>query len=179
MRQKNQVELNLGTGRNGEAPSTAVQETEARAAKTDIESRAALVGPSMEAIVERLNLKKALARVKRNKDAPGIDGPSVADLASYLKEHAQLLEGTYKPQPVRRVEIPKATGGTRPLGIPTVLDRLIQQAVMQVLRADWDGTFSEASFGFRPGRSAHQAVARAQELIASGHDHVVDIDHTR
>jgi RNA-directed DNA polymerase len=116
----------------------------------------------MEAIVERSNLKKALARVKRNKGAPGIDGPSVADLASYLKEHAQLLEGTYKPQPVRRVEIPKATGGTRPLGIPTVLDRLIQQAVMQVLRADWDGTFSEASFGFRPGRSAHQAVARAQ-----------------
>jgi RNA-directed DNA polymerase len=181
MRQKNQVELNLGTGGTGEARHAAAQETEARAARTDIESRAVLVGPSMEAIVERENLKKALAQVKRNKGAPGIDGMRVGDLAAYLKEHwptirEQLLEGTYKPQPVRRVEIPKATGGTRPLGIPTVLDRLIQQAVMQVLQADWDPTFSEASFGFRPGRSAHQAVARAQELIASGHATVVDID---
>jgi RNA-directed DNA polymerase len=181
MRQKNQVDLSLGTGTRGEAPKTAAQEAETRAAKTDIESRAALVGPSMEAIVERENLKKALVQVQRNKGASGIDGMRVEDLARYLKEHwptirSQLLEGTYKPQPVRRVEIPKATGGTRPLGIPTVLDRFIQQAVMQVLQADWDRTFSEASFGFRPGRSAHQAVARAQELIASGHDVVVDID---
>jgi RNA-directed DNA polymerase len=181
MQQKKQVELSLSTGTRGEAPKTAAQEAEARAAETDIEGRAALVGPSMEAIVERENLKKALAQVKRNKGAPGIDGMSIDDLAAHLKEHwptirGQLLEGTYKPQPVRRVEIPKATGGTRPLGIPTVLDRFIQQAVMQVLQADWDRTFSEASFGFRPGRSAHQAVARAQELIASGHDVVVDID---
>jgi RNA-directed DNA polymerase len=181
MRQKNQVELNLGTGGTGEARNAAARGTEARAVRTDIESRAALVGPSMEAIVERANLKKALAQVRRNKGAPGVDGMRVDDLAAYLKDHwptirEQLLEGTYKPQPVRRVEIPKATGGTRPLGIPTVLDRFIQQAVMQALQADWDPTFSEASFGFRPGRSAHQAVARAQELIASGHDHVVDID---
>ena len=180
MRQKNQVKLNLDTGAKGEALSAAVQETEARAARTDIESRAA-VGPSMEAIVERNNLKKALARVKANKGAAGIDGMTFEDLGPYLKEHwptirAQLLDGTYRPQPVRRVEIPKASGGQRPLGIPTVLDRFIQQAVMQVLQADWDGTFSEASFGFRPGRSAHQAVARAQDLIASGHDTVVDID---
>ena len=180
MRQKNQVELNLGTGTKGEALSTAVQETEASAARTDIESRAA-VGPSMEAIVERNNLKKALAQVKRNKGAAGIDGMTVDDLGPYLKEHwptirAQLLEGTYKPQPVRRVEIPKASGGMRPLGIPTVLDRFIQQAVMQVLQADWDGTFSETSFGFRPGRSAHQAVERAQAYIAAGHSFVVDID---
>ena len=123
----------------------------------------------MEAIVERENLKKALAQVKRNKGAAGIDGMSVDDLPAYLKEHwptirAQLLEGTYKPQPVRRVEIPKASGGTRPLGIPTVLDRFIQQAVLQVLQADWDRTFSEHSFGFRPGRSAHQAVERAQDV---------------
>jgi RNA-directed DNA polymerase len=181
MRRKNQVELNLGTGARGEALSAAVQETEARAARTDIESRAALVGPSMEAIVERENLKKALARVKRNKGAPGVDGMRVDDLAPYLKEHwptirAQLLEGTYKPQPVRRVEIPKASGGTRPLGIPTVFDRFIQQAAMQVLQAEWDRTFSEHSFGFRPGHSAHQAVERAQEYIASGHGLVVDID---
>jgi RNA-directed DNA polymerase len=122
-----------------------------------------------------------LARVKRNKGAAGIDGMSVEDLPAYLKEHwpairVQLLAGTYKPQPVRRVEIPKASGGTRPLGIPTVLDRFIQQAVMQVLQAAWDRTFSEMSFGFRPGRSAHQAVARAQEYVTSGHGVVVDID---
>jgi RNA-directed DNA polymerase len=135
----------------------------------------------MEAVVERENLKKALAQVKRNKGAAGIDGMNVDDLPAYLKEHwptirAQLLEGTYKPQPVRRVEIPKASGGMRPLGIPTVLDRFIQQTVMQVLQANWDPTFSEASFGFRPGRSAHQAVERAQAYIASGHSFVVDID---
>jgi RNA-directed DNA polymerase len=181
MRQKKQVELNLGTGARGEAASAAAQETEARAARADVESRAVFVGPSMEAIVERENLKKALAQVKRNKGAPGVDGMTVGSLAAHLKEHwptirAQLLEGTYQPQPVRRVEIPKASGGTRSLGVPTVLDRFIQQAVMGVLQADWDGTFSEASFGFRPRRSAHQAVERAQEHIASGHATVVDID---
>jgi RNA-directed DNA polymerase len=180
MRQKNQVKLNLDTGAKGEALSAAVQETEARAARTDVESRAA-GGPSMEAVVERNNLRRALARVKANKGAAGIDGMTFEDLAPYLKEHwptirAQLLDGTYEPQPVRRVEIPKASGGMRPLGIPTVLDRFIQQAVMQVLQADWDRTFSEASFGFRPGRSAHHAVERAQAYIASGHDVVVDID---
>jgi RNA-directed DNA polymerase len=180
MRQKNQIELNLGIGASGEAASAAAQETEARAAQACLE-RPAVAGPSMEAVVERENLKKALAQVKRNKGASGLDGMTVNELAPYLKEHwptirAQLLEGTYKPQPVRRVEIPKATGGTRSLGIPTVLDRFIQQAVMQVLQADWDGTFSETSFGFRPGCSAHQAVERAQTYIASGQAVVVDID---
>src|SRR5438105_3111254 len=180
MRQKNQVELNLGTGTRGEAPSAAAQEAEARAARACLE-RPAVAGPSMEAVVERENLKKALAQVKRNKGAAGVDGMTVGDLPAYLKEHwltirAQLLDGTYKPQPVRRVEIPKASGGTRLLGIPTVLDRFIQQAVMQVLQADWDGTFSETSFGFRPKHSAHQAVERAQAYIASGYAVVVDID---
>ena len=150
----------------GEARSAGTQGAEVRTARADVESRAA-DWPSMEAIVERENLRKALAQVKRNKGAPGIDGMTVEELGPYLKEHwlairAQLLAGTYKPQPVRRVEIPKASGGMRQLGIPTVLDRFIQQAVMQVLQQDWDRTFSEHSFGFRPGRSAHQAVAEAQ-----------------
>jgi RNA-directed DNA polymerase len=180
MRQKNQVELSLSTGARGEAPNCAAQETEARAARVCLE-RPAVTGPTMEAVTERENLRKALAQVKRNKGAAGVDGMSVEDLPTYLKEHwptirAQLLEGSYKPQPVRRVEIPKASGGTRPLGIPTVLDRFIQQATMQVLQADWDPTFSEASFGFRPKHSAHQAVERAQAYIASGYAVVVDID---
>ena len=180
MRQKNQVELNLSTGVTGEARSAAAQEPEARAAKTSLE-RPAVVGPSMEAVIGRENLKRALAQVKRNKGAAGIDRMSVDVLPAYLREHwptirAQLLDGTYQPKPVRRVEIPKASGGTRPLGIPTVLDRFIQQAIMQVLQADWDGTFCETSFGFRPGRSAHQAVEQAQAYIASGHAFVVDID---
>src|SRR5207302_1584618 len=170
----------LGTGAEGEARSAAAQEPEARTAKACLE-RPAVAGPSMEAIVERENLKKALAQVKRNKGAAGIDGMTVGDLPAYLKERwptirAQLLDGTYKPQPVRRVEIPKASGGMRSLGIPTVLDRFIQQAVMQVLQVDWDGTVSETSFGFRPKHSAHQAVARAQAYIASGYAVVVGID---
>src|ERR1700738_5254336 len=180
MRQKTELEITSQAGAAGEARSAGMEGTETRTADIQVESQAA-GGPWMEVIVERDNLRKALAHVKRNKGAAGIDGMSLDALAPHLKEHwpairAQLLEGTYKPQPVRRVEIPKASGGTRSLGIPTVLDRFIQQAVLQVLQAEWDPTFSEHSFGFRPKRSAHQAVARAQELIASGHDIVVDID---
>lgn len=180
MRQKDQSQLTLGPEAEGEAPSLAAEATEARAAKASLE-RPAVAGLSMEAILDRENLKAALARVRRNKGAAGVDGMGVADLPAHLERHwptirAQLLDGTYKPQPVRRVEIPKASGGVRPLGIPTVLDRFIQQAVMQVLQAEWDPTFSEASFGFRPGRSAHQAVARAQTYIAAGYGVVVDLD---
>jgi retron-type reverse transcriptase len=135
----------------------------------------------MERIVARDNLKKALAQVRRNKGAPGGDGMTVDDLAAHLKDHwpeirVQLLNGTYKPQPVRRVEIPKTSGGTRGLGMPSVLDRFLQQAAMQVLQEDWDPTFSPSSYGFRPGRSAHQAVAAAQQFIADGCHTVVDLD---
>jgi RNA-directed DNA polymerase len=169
MRQKTEPEITLQTGAMGEARSAGMEGTEARPANIEIESQAAH-GPSMEVIVERDNLRKALAQVKRNKGAAGVDDMSVDALAPHLKEHwpairAQLLEGTYRPQPVRRVEIPKASGGTRSLGIPTVLDRFIQQAVLQVLQAEWDPTFSEHSFGFRPKRSAHQAVARATSVF--------------
>lgn len=135
----------------------------------------------MEEVCERENLKAALRRVRRNKGSAGIDGMTVEQLPAYLKEHwpairVQLLTGTYRPQPVRRVEIPKPDGGQRKLGIPTVLDRFIQQAVLQVLQRDWDSTFSDSSYGFRPHRSAHQAVARAQAHIAAGFRWVVDID---
>jgi RNA-directed DNA polymerase len=135
----------------------------------------------MEGICERENLKEALKRVKANKGSPGVDGMTVGELPGYLKEHwpeirEQLLTGAYKPQPVKRVEIPKPDGGVRKLGIPTVLDRFVQQAVSQVLGRRWDRTFSEHSYGFRPGRSAHQAVAQAQQYIAEGHGWCVDLD---
>ncbi|MEX3946017.1 group II intron reverse transcriptase/maturase [Paraburkholderia sp. BR10937] len=136
----------------------------------------------MEEVCERENLKQALKRVKSNKGAPGVDGMTVQALPAYLREHwptirASLLEGTYQPQPVRRVEIPKPDGGgVRKLGIPSALDRLVQQAVLQVLQRQWDPTFSDSSYGFRPGRSAHQAVARAQGYIQAGYRWVVDLD---
>jgi RNA-directed DNA polymerase len=180
MRQKTQLDLAFPPVATGEARSSGMAGTEARAASVASESLA-VCGPSMEAIVERNNLRKALAQVRRNKGAPGIDGMTVDDLAAHLKDHwpaikAQLLDGTYKPLPVRRVEIPKASGGMRPLGIPTALDRFIQQAVLQVLQAAWDPTFSEHSHGFRPGRSAQGAVRAAQEYLAAGNRYVVDID---
>jgi RNA-directed DNA polymerase len=136
----------------------------------------------MEEVVERKNLMAALKKVRSNKGAPGVDGMTVDELGGYLKEHwpairESLLAGTCKPKPVKRVEIPKPDGsGVRKLGIPTVLDRFIQQAVLQVLQPRWDPTFSASSFGFRPGRSAHGAIAKAQEHIAQGHAWVVDID---
>jgi RNA-directed DNA polymerase len=134
-----------------------------------------------ERIWERNNLLTALKRVETNKGAPGIDGMRVEELRPYLKEHwleirKRLDEGKYRPSPVRRVEIPKPDGGIRLLGIPTVVDRLIQQAIAQVLTMLFEPTFSEHSYGFRPNRSAHGAVKAAQEYIRKGYDWVVDID---
>lgn len=136
----------------------------------------------MKEVCARENMLAAYRRVLRNAGAPGVDGMPVEELMAYCREHwgrirKELLEGTYKPRPVRRVEIPKPGGkGRRTLGIPTVLDRLIQQALLQVLTPIFDPTFSEDSYGFRPGRSAHDAVRRARDHMAVGHRWVVDLD---
>ncbi len=158
---------------------------------TGVEARAAInmpnnsgsvgEGPTMEEVLERENMLAAYKRVKSNKGSPGPDGMSVEELSGYLKQQwpdirDKLLAGTYQPQAVRRVSIPKPTGGERELGIPSVLDRLIQQAMLQVMQRRWDESFSEHSYGFRPGRSAHQAVAAAQAAIRQGRAWVVDLD---
>ena len=179
-REIRQGELAFMSEDRGEAPTSGSGGTEASAAERWTESPAKAAS-MMEAICSRENLTKALRQVKGNRGSPGIDGMTVRQLPGYrvrqwpaLRE--QLLAGAYRPQPVRRVEIPKPDGGVRKLGIPTVLDRFIQQAVMQVLQGQWDPTFSEHSYGFRPGRSAHQAVAQAQTHVAEGYRWVVDID---
>jgi RNA-directed DNA polymerase len=179
-RQKNQLVLAFAERDRSEAPNTSQEGTESPTAKCETE-RPARHEQLMEEVCERENCWQAYKRVKANKGSPGIDGMKVGDLSGYLKQHwpsirEQLLRGTYQPQPVRRVEIPKPDGGVRKLGIPTVLDRLIQQAVMQVLQRRWDPTFSEHSHGFRPKRSARQAVAKAQQYVAAGHRWVVDLD---
>jgi RNA-directed DNA polymerase len=134
-----------------------------------------------EAVFERGNMLTALKRVESNQGAAGVNGMEVKDLSGYLKAHwlevrGVLESGKYRPSPVRRVEIPKPEGGVRQLGIPTVLDRLIQQAIAQVLTPMFEQVFSRYSYGFRPGRSAHQAVQKSQEYIREGYDWVVDID---
>ena len=179
-RQKSQGELAFPMERRGEAPEAVGEGTETPMAERDTESPA-MTDRLMEEVCERGNVKKALRRVRSNRGSPGVDGMTVEELPGYLREHwpgirEQLLSGTYRPQPVKRVEIPKPGGGVRRLGVPTAADRLIQQAVLQVLQKYWDRTFSEHSYGFRPGRSAHQAVAQAQQYIAAGHPYVVDID---
>lgn len=165
---RDEVPMALG---GGSEPSAAKRESE-RPAKFDA---------LMEEICERRNLEEALRRVRANKGAAGVDGMTVDGLVEHLKQHwpiirEQLLAGDYEPQPVKRVEIPKPDGGVRKLGIPTALDRFIQQAVLQVLQQRWDPTFSPHSYGFRPGRSTHQAVAAAQGFIAEGYRWVVDLD---
>ena len=179
-RQKDQLELALAAESRGEAPTAADRGIESLAAERSIESPAG-TERLMEEVCERENLREALKRVRANGGSPGVDGMRTGKLADYLKDNwptirEQLLSGTYQPQPVRRVTIPKPDGGERKLGIPTVVDRFIQQAVLQVLQRRWDRTFSERSYGFRPSRSAHQAVAKAQEYLAEVNRWVVDID---
>ena len=135
----------------------------------------------MESIVDSANLDCAMARVIANGGAPGVDGMKVKDLEKYFERHVdritgELLSGTYRPQPVKRVEIPKPDGGVRKLGIPTAVDHVVQQAILLVLSPQWDETFSDNSFGFRPFRSAHDAVARAQSYLEEGYTWVVDMD---
>lgn len=179
-RQKNQTQLAFQFGEGSEAPETAAEGTETITVRRILESPAG-DQQQMEEIVGVENIREALKRVSANKGSPGIDGMTVEQLPEYIGGHwpairEQLLNGTYVPQPVKRVEIPKPDGGVRKLGIPTVRDRLIQQAVQQVLQRQWDPTFSEYSYGFRPERSAQQAVAQAQKYIAEGYTWVVDFD---
>jgi RNA-directed DNA polymerase len=182
-RQKNRPEQGVlafpAEGRS-DAPKAVAKGSETPMARRQSES---LAGTErlMEEVCEWENCKQALKRVKANKGGPGVDGMTVERLPEYLKQHEleigeQLRSGTYRPQPVKRVEKAKPDGGVRKLGIPTVLDRFVQQAVLQVLQKRWDPTFSEHSYGFRPGRSAKQAVRQAQQYIAEGNRWVVDFD---
>src|SRR5215471_17115345 len=178
-RQKIQLELALPGAREGEAGTALRRGTESLMAEGVAESPA--TERMMEEVCEAGNLRKALQQVRANKGAPGVDGMTVEKLAEYFTRHeaelrGQLLDGTYRPQPVRRVEIPKPDGGMRKLGIPSVKDRLVQQAMLQVMQRSFDASFSEHSYGFRPKRSAKQAVARAQEIIAAGRNFIVDLD---
>jgi RNA-directed DNA polymerase len=179
-RQKIQYSLALVPEGRGEAPGRGHQGTEPPVAKPAPE-RPAGAEQLMEEVCDRGNLVRAWKRVRSNRGSPGVDGMTIEGAKAYLREHwpnirSQLLSGTYQPQPVKRVEIPKPDGGVRKLGVPCVVDRLIQQALLQVLQERWDPTFSEHSYGFRPGRSAHQAVAQAQRYIAAGYAVVVDLD---
>ena len=179
-RQKRQLELAFARERTGEARSLARKGTESLRAENQTEPPAG-VDQLMEEVCETANLKKALGQVKRNGGAPGIDGITVEELPQYLITHwneirESLLSGEYRPKPVRRMEIPKHDGGKRLLGIPTALDRFVQQALMQVMQRRWEPTFSEHSHGFRPKRSAHGAITEAQSYIAEGYRWVVDID---
>ena len=179
-RQQIQYSLALEPGGRGEPPVSGHQGAEPFVAKPAPES-SAVTEQLMEEVCNRENLVRAWKRVRQNKGGPGVDGMTIDDAKDYLREHwpsirSQLLAGTYQPQPVKRVEIPKPDGGVRKLGVPCVVDRLIQQALLQVLQKQWDPTFSEHSYGFRPGRSAHQAVAQAQRYVAAGYSVVVDLD---
>src|SRR6202035_4507601 len=172
-RLKIQLRLDFSSAPTGETRQAGREDIESLSVVNESE-RPADTSRILEEVCERANLKEALRQVKGNKGSAGVDRMTVDQLGDYLKQHwpvirEQLLNGTYEPKPVRRVEIPKPDGGVRQLGIPTVLDRFIQQAVMQVLQRRWDSTFSNDSYGFRPERSAHQAVAQAQQYIRAGY----------
>src|SRR6266403_1869400 len=178
-RQQVQYALALERGGRGEPPVNGHQGAEPFVAKPAPES-SAVTEQLMEEVCNRENLVRAWKRVRQNKGGPGVDRMTIDDAKDYLREHwpsirSQLLAGTYQPQPVKRVEIPKPDGGVRKLGVPCVVDRLIQQALLQVLQEQWDPTFSEHSYGFRPGRSAHQAVAQAQRYVAAGYSIVARV----
>src|ERR1039457_6613897 len=179
-RSKNQEQLALPFVCGSEASVVDREGTEVPMARGETENPAGNQRV-MEEVCERENRRAALKRVRANQGSPGIDGMTVDELPEYLEQHwpairEQLLSGTYKPKPVLRVEIDKPDGGVRKLGIPTVVDRFVQQAVQQVLQKQWDPTFSEHSYGFRPGRSTKQAVAQAQQYIAEGYGWCVDFD---
>src|SRR5690554_7879381 len=165
------------SGDGGTEPA-AGEESQALAA---LAQQRALTQDLMERVASSANLNQAYKRVKANKGAPGVDGMTVSDLRSWIADNkdvlvAQLMRGDYRPQPVKRVEIPKPSGGMRQLGIPTVVDRLVQQAILQVLQPILEPNFSTSSFGFRPGRSAHDALAQAGKYVSQGYGIVVDLD---
>ncbi len=173
-----EADLRHDTPGEGGTGSGVIEELQASAAS---ESGRALTDRLMEEVCRFGNLSEALDRVKSNKGKPGIDGMTVDDLSPWVRKHMQslmsrLLDGSYRPSPVLGVKIPKPGGGERQLGIPTVVDRLVQQAILQVLTPLIDPTFSESSYGFRPGRSAHQALLKAKEYVAEGRNIVVDVD---
>jgi group II intron reverse transcriptase/maturase len=174
------VQTELALDDMGEAPVVRRSGEAGRAAREKERSGSEHL-QRMEQVVARENATEALKRVRRNKGSPGIDGMSVNGLTPYLREHwatirEQLLAGTYQPNAVKRQLIPKSGGGMRELGIPTVLDRFVQQLLLQVLQPVLDPTFSEHSHGFRPGRRAHDAVCKAQQYIRDGRQWVVDVD---
>ena len=168
----------LETGEAGGQPGPVGEQ---QATSVSEGNRALVTDALMERVCEAKNLNRAFRRVKSNRGSPGVDSMTVQDLGPWLKVNkeelvASLLAGSYQPRAVREVEIPKPGGGVRQLGIPTVVDRLVQQAILQVLDPEWDGTFSESSYGFRRGRSAHDALRAAQGYVAEGRTIVVDLD---
>lgn len=169
-------------GKSGESGTGTVLQVEQQISKA-LSATEDLAANLMEKVCTRANLNKAYKRVRSNKGAPGVDGMTVQELGDWIRPHKEqlvgsLLDGSYQPQPVRKVEIPKAGKGneTRMLGIPTVVDRVVQQAIHQVLETIYDPTFSESSYGFRPGRKAHEAVKAAKAYVETGHVWCVDID---